>query len=257
MNNHKRSNRILKQAVKAILSRLGYRIVGTRHTPRQLLEPELLRFVEFDDVVCRQMFEYGEDCVFIQVGAYDGVSIDPLRKYIERCDWQGVMLEPQPGPAAKLRERYRGRPDIVVMQAALDGQRGRRRMYTVESNRAPSWAGAMASFDRDHLLKHDYIIPDINSMIRELTVECVVFDDVLEKLPAGRLDLLQIDAEGADGYVLSLFPFAHIKPAIVQWESKNLVRAQQELAIDRLIEHGYLVAQADGENMLAVQSAYN
>ena len=62
------------------------------------------------------MFEHGQDCVFIQVGAYDGVSTDPLRKYIGRCGWRGVMLEPQPGPAGRLRDLYAGNDGIVVMR---------------------------------------------------------------------------------------------------------------------------------------------
>src|ERR1700677_3287835 len=89
---------------------LGYNVEGVRYTPRQLLEPALVRTVEFDDVICRHMFAHGEGCVFIQVGAYDGLSTDPLRKYIARCPWSGVMLEPQPRPAERLRELYADRP---------------------------------------------------------------------------------------------------------------------------------------------------
>ena len=90
----------MKQAVKQLLGRIGYRIEATRYTPRHLHRPECLRTLMFDDVICRHMFEHGQACNFIQVGAYDGVSTDPLHRYVERCGWRGVMLEPQPGPAA-------------------------------------------------------------------------------------------------------------------------------------------------------------
>jgi FkbM family methyltransferase len=243
----------MKQAVRALLSRMGYRIEGIRYTPRQLLEPERMRTLCFDDVICHHMFEHGEECVFIQVGAYDGVSTDPLRKYIERCGWRGVMLEPQPRPAARLRELYKDNPGIVVMETALDGRRRTRTLYTVEADDISAWAGGMASFDRDHILKHDYLVPGIATRMRELQVECIVIEDVLEKLPGERLDLLQIDAEGADGYILSLFPFERIKPAIVQWEVKNMKRKEQEAALELLGRHRYLVARANSEDMLAVR----
>jgi FkbM family methyltransferase len=242
----------MKQAVRALINRAGYRIEGIRYTPRQLLEPLRMRTLCFDDVICRHMFEHGEECVFIQVGAYDGLSTDPLRKYIERCGWRGVMLEPQPRPAARLRELYKDNPGIVVMETALDGLRRTRALYTVEADDIPAWAGGMASFDRDHILKHDCLIPGIAARMRELQVECIVIEDVLKKLPGKRLDLLQIDAEGADGYILSLFPFERIKPAIVQWEVKNMMRTEQEAALELLGRHGYLVARANGEDMLAV-----
>lgn len=181
------------------------------------------------------------------------MSTDPLRKYIERCGWRGVMLEPQPGPASRLRELYKENQGIAVVEAAIDDQCRTRTLYTVEADYdVPTWAGGMASFDRNHILKHDYLIPNIASRVRELQVNCTVFSEVLERLPGERLDLLQVDAEGADGYVLSLFPFEQIKPAIVQWEIKNMTRQQQEETLDLLGGHGYLVARANSEDMLAV-----
>jgi FkbM family methyltransferase len=242
----------MKALIRKALRHAGYNVEGVRYTPRQLLEPNLLRSLQFDDVVCRRMHEQGRQLSFIQVGAYDGVSTDPLHKYVAACGWRGVMLEPQPRPAARLRELYAGNDRIVVLEAALDGQRGVRSLYTVEGDELPRWAGGMASFQRDHLVKHDYLIPGIEHKIRELTVECVTFDEVLARLPGDGLDLLQIDAEGADGYLLSLFPFERVRPAIVQWEIKNMSRAQQEAALDCVCGHGYRIARSGEEDMLAV-----
>ena len=165
----------MKTLVRAALRRLGYNVEGIRYTPRQLLEPGRLRALEFDDVVCRHMYERGRECGFIQVGAYDGVSTDPLRKYIADCGWRGVILEPQPRPASRLRELYAGDDRIVIVEAAVDRERRTRSLYTVESDALPAWAGGMASFDREHLLKHDYLIPGIAAQIRELTVDCITF----------------------------------------------------------------------------------
>lgn len=232
----------LKQGVKSLLMRLGYRLEGVRYTPRQLLEPERLRVLEFDDLVCRRMFDHGQELTFLQIGAYDGVATDPLHKYIARCGWRGVMVEPQPGPAAALQRLYAGNPGITVVEAAIDAQRGLRVLYTVELTDHPTWVGGMASFNRDHLLRHDYVVPGIADLIREIEVPCITMADVLEKLPSPALDLVQIDAEGADAFLLSLFPFDRVKPAIFQWEIKNLSRAEQEIALDLLGRNGYLVA---------------
>lgn len=242
----------MKQAVRSLLAALGYRIEGVRYTPRQLFDVGALRNLELDDVICRHMFENGEDCVFVQVGAYDGLSTDPLRKFIARCGWRGVMLEPQPGPASQLRDLYPEGCGITILEAALDSVQGTRSLFTVESDQVPKWAGGMASFDRDHIAKHDYLIPGIAQMVRELQVPAITFDDVLPHLPGGRLDLLQIDAEGADGFILSLFPFVRLKPAIVHWEIKNMTREKQEAALDLMLSHGYQIARSGSEDMLAV-----
>jgi FkbM family methyltransferase len=242
----------VKSWVRQRLRDFGYDVQGVRYTPRQLLDPAVQRTVEFDDVICRHMFEHGEDCVFVQVGAYDGVSTDPLRRYVALCGWRGVMLEPQPGPAARLRTLYERAPGVAVMQAAVDGMRRLRSLYTVESDELPAWAGGMASFDRELLVRQEHLIPGLAEKIREMTVACVTFDDVLDRLPPGQLDLLQIDAEGADGYLLSLFPFERIRPAIVQWEIRHLSREQQEATLELLCGLGYRISRSGGADMLAV-----
>jgi FkbM family methyltransferase len=241
----------MKRLIRAMLGMVGYRIEGIRYTPRQFYNPAVARTLTFDDVVCRHMFEVGPGLTFVQVGAYDGVSGDPLRKYIERCGWRGVMLEPQPRPANHLRALYRDNPKIVILEAALDSERRTRNLYTIESDAVPKWAGGMASFNRDQLLKQCYLIEGLEGMVREVRVNCVIFDDVLNYLPANGLDLLQIDAEGADGHILSLFPFDRFKPAIIHWEIKNMTVIQQEEALERIIAHGYRVSRSGGEDAVA------
>lgn len=244
----------MKRLVKTAIGRLGYRVEGTRYTPRHLYQSEGLRTLQFHDVICRYMFEHGEACNFIQVGAYDGISTDPLHRYIERCAWRGVMIEPQPGPATQLRRLYKGNSKIVIYEAAIDRDCSTRTLYTVECDGLPKWAGGMASFDRNLILRQDYLFPEIDKLIRELQVKCISFEDVIGSLPGGDgLDLLQIDAEGADGRILSLFPFDRLKPAIVHWEIKNMTKIEQEAALDLLCMHNYLIARSGSEDMLAVQ----
>jgi FkbM family methyltransferase len=242
----------MKQWVKKLLAKLGYRVQGTRYCPRQLLERDHLRLIELDDVICRRMLEFGQEFVFIQIGAFDGITVDPLHKYIARFGWRGVLIEPQPRPAAQLRELYRDNDRIVILQAALDCRSGKRTLFTVESDSVPAWARGMASFQRDNIVKNSYLIPGLEKMIKELAVNCIPFEDVMPKLPSDRLDLLQVDAEGADGYILSLFPFDRLRPAIVHWESKNLTKFQQEEVLDLLSKHGYRFARSGEEDMLAV-----
>lgn len=244
--------RKLRQQIKSGLAALGYQVQGTKYCPRQLLEPELLRKLEFDDVVCRRMFQVGREFTFIQVGAFDGVSADPLRKYIQTCGWRGILMEPQPGPVAQLQKLYGGNDRLIILQAALDGKCGVRTLFTLESDSVPVWAHGMASFQRDNIIKHSYLIPGLDAMIKEITINCITFADVMERLSSDRLDLLQIDAEGADGYILSLFPFDRVKPAIIHWESKNLTKPQQEEALDLLRRRGYRFARSGEEDMLAV-----
>lgn len=242
----------MKHLLKTALGRLGYRVQGTQHCPRQLLEPVNIRAIEFDDVVCRRMYEFGPEFTFIQVGAFDGITKDPLRKYITKCGWRGIVIEPQATAARQLRELYGGNDRIVILQAALDCESGKRTLFTVDSSTAPSWAGGLASFQRETIVKHSDLIPGLETMIREDSVDCVTFDKVLGCLPSNQLDLLQIDTEGADGYILTLFPLDRLQPSIIHWEVKHLSTAQREECLERLAGFRYRFAVSGDEDMLAV-----
>lgn len=241
----------VKRFIRHLLGRLGYRIQGTRYTPRQLLDPRCSRVLDLGDVIARLMLERGHELTFIQVGAFDGITADPLHRYISRYGWRGVMVEPQPRAAAQLRELYKGNDRIRIIQAALDQQCGTRTLFTVESQSAPVWAEGMASFRREHITKHEYLIPGLPEMIREIAVDCIPFEDVFAQLDLPRVDLLQIDAEGADEFLLSLFPFDRVKPAIIHWEIKNVSVTEREACLERLSALGYRFASSGDEDMIA------
>ena len=243
----------MKELVKKILDRFGYRVSGTRFIPRQLLQPENLRVLTFDDIVCRRIVESGSELTFIQVGAFDGLIQDPLRKYIARWPWRGIMIEPQSRAAAKLRKLYADDGRISVVQAALDDKEQQRTLYTVDPESAPEWAGGLASFQRETIIRHADLIPGLKDMIQEETVNCVTFDAILAKLQSNTLDLLQIDTEGADAHILSLFPFHRMLPAIVHWEVKHLSMRQREDCLGRLASIGYRFAPSGDQDMVAVQ----
>jgi len=244
----------MKRLIKQMAERLGYRIECVRNIPKPLRDPRHLRTLEFDDAVCRRMMEVGPDLIFLQIGVYDGITHDPLRHHIVKHPWRGIMVEPQSRSVAGLRQLYADRPDIQVVQAALDAQAGQRTLYTVQGSNAPAWAGGLASFDRATVAKHETWCPGLSQMIHEEQVPCTPFAEVLQQLPGDRLDILQIDTEGADGFILSLFPFEKIQPAIVHFEIKHLSLPEQETVMNRLIAHGYKLARSGGEDMLAVKT---
>lgn len=242
----------MKSLLKRLLSKAGYSIHCLRNVPAPLLNPENLRVLEFDDAVCRRMHETETELVFLQIGVYDGITHDPLRKYIVKSGWRGIMVEPQSRAAQGLQQLYKDNPGIQIINAAVDAEQHQRSLYTVEGPNAPDWAGGLASFDRATVAKHAQWVPGLESMIREETIDCLTFDSILPRLPEGRLDVLQIDTEGADGFILSLFPFERMRPAIVHFEVKHLDKAEQETALNRLLGFGYRIARSGGEDMLAV-----
>nr|UXE45152.1 hypothetical protein Hi04_10k_c4335_00011 [uncultured bacterium] len=48
-------------------------------------------------------------------------------------------------------------------------------LFTVDSEAVPAWAGGKASFQRQAIIKHTVLIPEIETMIKEDVVDCITF----------------------------------------------------------------------------------
>jgi hypothetical protein len=92
---------------------------------------------------------------FVQVGAFDGRTNDPIHDLVRRHGWRGVLVEPQPEPFARLRETYAGVDGLVLVNAAVAEQRGSMTLWRVGDPQPddPWWVARAASFSREHLAK--------------------------------------------------------------------------------------------------------
>ena len=177
---------------------------------------------------------------FVQVGAFDGITNDPINRMVTRYDWAGVVVEPQPAVFERLTTTYAQHPKLTLRNAAVGDRDGTAALYCVRD--APAWVDQLASLDRDVLLRHDRPGLHLSSKIITTEVEVVTFDSLLRGVE--RVDLLQIDAEGSDGSLIELFDLARWQPSIIQFEHRHLSLDEHEAALRRLVGHGYRVAVA-------------
>ena len=217
-----------------------------------MLDLSLVRTLEFDDVVCRRMVDVRRPLSFIQVGAFDGQTKDPLYPYIQVHGWSGVLMEPQHQAFEVLRELHRGNPRIRIVNAAIGATEGRQTLYRVEGSGLPDWCGGLASFDRESIVKHESLVPGLSRCIVAEEVPTVSFSKLLEDTGVREIDLFQLDTEGADALILGWFPFERIRPAIVHFETKHLRKPELEDCLERLKGFGYRFAASGGEDLLAV-----
>src|ERR1700722_3021383 len=62
----------------------------------------------FDLAIHYLLVSRGVNLTFIEVGANDGRFGDPLRQYILKYQWKGVLVEPQPDIFERLKANYAG-----------------------------------------------------------------------------------------------------------------------------------------------------
>lgn len=62
------------------------------------------------------MSRRGDALSFVQVGANDGVFVDPLRQYILTRGWSGILVEPQADVFERLKENYADCADRLIFE---------------------------------------------------------------------------------------------------------------------------------------------
>ncbi|RYG67243.1 FkbM family methyltransferase [bacterium] len=226
----------LKKTAKRAGFSVDTRPSHLRHRPDRELKLDL-------DLVATHLASIQKDVFVLQIGANDGVSRDPLAQSIGKFNWSALMLEPQPGPFKKLQEIYSNSPQIKTINVALSDHDGSQTLYCLDSSlKEPDWASGLASFDVNHLLKHEAQIPDVKKYIREIEVPCRTFDTLLNENKVERVDVLQIDTEGFDAEVLRLFDVPRRLPVLINFEHRHLSKDDWNKSVKMLLDCGYLVA---------------
>lgn len=179
---------------------------------------------------------------FLQVGAFDGVSDDPIYPLIEKHGLRGILVEPQRDAFERLRANYAcfDPAAFVFVNAAIAARDGTAFLYRIKPvAQGPEWLHQIASFDRNLLMKHAHVVPNLESHIECEEVRCMTFATLFEETGVRHVDLLQVDAEGYDGEILRLFDFPSQKPAIVCFEHKHISAADHERAVGSVVDLGY------------------
>jgi FkbM family methyltransferase len=141
---------------------------------------------------------------FIDVGANRGEWTAMMLRYAP-ADVRAVLFEPGAAAAARLRERFRHRDGIDVVQRALSDRPASAVPFFEEPG-----AGNTSSLSRGAS----------TAQAQETTVDVTTLDAAAERLSLARIDLLKVDAEGHDLAVLRGAErlLRENRVGILQWE---------------------------------------
>jgi FkbM family methyltransferase len=238
----------VKEALKRTLGRFGFELrrLSAHHGVPHIEEIGLAHVLEI-------LFRSVDDLTFVQVGANDGVLNDLLHPFLESSNPRGILIEPQAMPFRKLQARYGNRPELSLLQAAVDKQAGSRILYHCRDDLLPSDAGALlsglASFDRSQVVKAYRrqarrlgLTDHPDTAVVGDTVVTLTLDTVLNRSGYDRCDLLVIDTEGHDFEIIKSIDFSKMRPSVLIYEHIHLCRADRLACWDLLQTCGYRCA---------------
>ena len=104
----------------------------------------------------------------------------------------------------------------------------------------PVWADQIASFDREHLLKH---FPESLTVsdIEEVTVPVLTLEALVQAHKLERCDLLHLDVEGFEANLLLHADLATLRPRLILYESAHLSAEDATTVAARLTNLGYRI----------------
>ncbi|HEX4759431.1 MAG TPA: FkbM family methyltransferase [Thermoleophilaceae bacterium] len=244
-----RSRRLLKYArgvargwlVGALRAAARPLRVALVRKPRLLLErPELELQPTLEQVAAEHMLGAGRDLFFVQIGAFDGQTNDPIHDLVVEHGWHGILAEPQRRHFEALERTYSGNERVSLRNVAIARESGTRPFYRVrEDPGAPPWVPQLASFDVDTILRHEFAYPRLRELIVADEVQTLSLEDLVAEAGVTRVDLFQIDAEGYDSEIVRMIDLGRWRPAIVQFEHDHLSAADHEAAMRHLAAAGY------------------
>lgn len=206
----------------------------------------------------------GRETFFIQIGAMDGVSLDPIHAHVKELHWQGLLLEPLPDMAVKLRANYADCRGLTFIEAAIadfDGQIEMTRIdpAAVQERRLTDLALALSTLmpDRGMLgsaMRAPEFVEALEPYKRILNVPCFRLQTVLKNHAVTKLDLMVIDTEGADWMVARQLSLDEYRPRVVYLEFNHLTSYEQTACAMHFRNHGYRIylEQPKAENFLAI-----
>jgi len=198
----------------------------------------------------------------IQIGANDGITHDPIHKFIKRDNWNGVLLEPQAYVHEQLLKKiYKNNKGIKTLCAAIGPRDGKQFLYSIGFSDM-RWATGLASFQRENLekafsngkikklcSKYRIEMPSEKDWIKREEVTTISPKTLIGKYNIDEIDLLQIDTEGYDYEVIKIFELSKTRPNVVVFENAHLSAKDMKSCLDHLQENQYEVRHFGGNTL--------
>lgn len=240
----------IQDIVKSVFRRFGIdvvRYVPTCERPFPVL-PMLIR-----DYVGRKT---SRPFRFVQVGASDGLTTDPLHELVVELKLTGILIEPLPDKFEELKRNYEFQSQLRFENIAVARNGGRQTIYRVKTDTgAPVGLQGSASFDPQHVLRQVSRagLGEPTRHIAQVEVPTLTLEQVLARHQFTHVDLLQIDTEGFDFEVVKLAIESGIYPDIINYEYVHLPpKARLECRL-LLAAHNYSFMDV-GMDTLAVRT---
>lgn len=196
---------------------------------------------------------------FVQIGASNGLNSDPIREFIVRDQWAGLLVEPLPASFARLKSNYERLDDrdLVFVNAAIVAADQPPGSFWTYSDSFLSGLSAeqriayaqKSSFNPDHVASFLHERPGSDQPVVEIPVTHLTLPELMSCYARSpEVDLLVTDCEGYEATLLPSIDWHLFSPTAVLFESHNLGSHEEEV-YEALARHGYVIFRFGGDSL--------
>lgn len=234
----------LKILAQRLAHSLGYRI--------ERLSPHTEVPIEVLDLLIYKLAGTVPDFFFVQVGANDGITHDPIRKYVTRYHWRGILIEPQPQVFEQLRANYRDEPQLHFENAVISEKDGAARFFIADPNLDPTRNLTVFSSLNKHVLAR--CLPRAaghrsTGVMQEVQVPAISVPSLIARHQLVRIDLLQTDTQGYDCAIVQQFLGSPCLPTLINFEHCHASSDELQRCYRRLVDYGYRLAKFEHDTV--------
>jgi len=189
----------------------------------------------------RAFFRTWRSVRFVQIGAFDGATGDPVRELvIHDARWTGALVEPQPNAFVRLQANYADQAGrLTFLNCAVSSERGELTLYCVPTAEIarldlPAWVEELASADAAHIAKH---AP--GAAIVETRTPAITFDDAAARAGLETVDCVIMDVEGHERKIIESIDFERRAVRCLVFEHKHLSPADARAVAAILESHSF------------------
>lgn len=208
--------------------------------------------IDILDLAIRDLMAREPDIFFLQIGAHDGMSYDPIHNYVKTYHWKGLLVEPQPAVFQKLTQNYAREKQLLFENSAIAQQDGTLDLHCFENANAEDHASMLTSTRKHYLTLNG---DSHSGTLKTITVPALSLKSLLDKHSIGRVNLLQIDTEGFDFEIIKMIDFARMKPEIIHFENNFLNRRQKSECAKILGDQNYALLNLGIDTIAYLQPA--
>ena len=198
------------------------------------------------------------DFFFVNIGANDGISDDPIYPFIKKYGWKGIAVEPVPDTFKLLKQNLSAFEGIIFENVAI-GQDGREILsFSREHLEAHPLLSQMSSFSRDHLEKFTDMV-DRNEIMHQAAhttkpkptgeslrkglysqrVDGISFNALMEKHHVKEVNFINVDTEDDDFDILMSIDMDKYAPKILCVETHTFDKEKKKKFDELMQKYNY------------------